>query len=115
MRPMSGDRLCRKAPCVTPRKCWQFDYCWVYGNPPPDLQVDLWPTLGHERRSEVIPTARPDQYAHLGYQWLREVWVCMTCGRRFVSPPFPEGTGLYAKDNLQRLWVQHLTSEQPSP
>ena len=26
-------RLCSKPPCRLPRRCWQVDYCWVYGEP----------------------------------------------------------------------------------
>lgn len=34
VRSMPAEQLCRKPPCVAPRKCWQFDYCWFYGDPP---------------------------------------------------------------------------------
>jgi len=27
-------RLCVRPPCRGPRKCWQYNYCWFYAEPP---------------------------------------------------------------------------------
>jgi len=33
-RTIDPGRLCVWPPCRGPRKCWQYDYCWYYADPP---------------------------------------------------------------------------------
>lgn len=28
------EQICPKPPCVSPRRCWNYDYCWYYGDAP---------------------------------------------------------------------------------
>lgn len=31
--PIPVEQICPKPPCVAPRKCWQYNYCWFYADP----------------------------------------------------------------------------------
>jgi len=37
--PIDPARLCVHPPCRGPRKCWQYDYCWYYGDARQDQNV----------------------------------------------------------------------------
>lgn len=32
--PIAPERACLKPPCRLRRRCWQVDYCWIFGEDP---------------------------------------------------------------------------------